>query len=471
MSLRKIVAAMLVLAFLTVSSLVFAKPVFSSATDAPPVEWQKILSRGNGTSANCIAQAPDCGFVVAGEGNYKSRTPGFIVKLDSSGNMQWNKSYTQVNFYAVKLTQDGGYAFLGYSFSGDAMGYLLLKTDKNGNMQWKRLFSDVHFASMDITRDSGYILAGSKKGDFWLSKTNSFGILEWIRTSKVEALNQVSSVINTNDGGYAVAGKINNSITGKYDFWLVKTDGKGSQQWTRNFGGQNGDSIANSIIQTGDGDYVLIGDTSTFGLGNFDAWIIKTDSLGNMLWNKTYGGTGEPPIFYGESNPNLIKGSKGKGNDHAYSIIQTSDGGFAFVGTSPFSEDYGRTLVWLVKTDVSGNAQWNVTFGGNYIESQGNSLIETSDGALAIAAFQQESGFPWIGNYYVIKTEPSLPPPTPAPTPTLSPSPEPESFPVAPVTAAFIAGVAVGAVGLLVYFKKRKHARTNKHSEKAQSPS
>jgi parallel beta-helix repeat protein len=390
----------------------------------PPVEWQKTFPNA-GDTANCIIQTGDGGYAVVGEGNSKSGNPtGFLFKLGSSGNMQWNKSYSTGNLVAVVQTRDGGYALDGVS--------VLIKTDSEGNVQWNKTFSDAYVASMLQTRDGGYVLAGYIGGssDFWLAKLDSAGTLLWTKTFGGTGTDRAYSVVQTNDGGYAVAGETNSfSVGGEYDFWLVKTDAAGNEQWNKTFGGVGGDSEANSVIQTSDGGYVLAGDTNAYGLGGYDAWLIKTDSSGNLIWTRTYGGTGELPNFYGNLTGFPVAGSNGNADDYANSLIQTSDGGLAFVGSSPYEPGAGTsyTLVWLVKTDSAGNTQWNETFGGPFQSWAGNSLIETSDGAFAIAGYDQEPGFPWQGNYYVVKTKQALPPPStspsPSPPPSTSPSP------------------------------------------------
>jgi parallel beta-helix repeat protein len=399
----------------------------------PAVEWQKTFPDA-GDTANCIIQTGDGGYAVVGEGNSKSGNPrGFLFKLDSSGNMQWNKSYSTGNLLAVVQTRDGGYALDGVS--------VLIKTDSKGNVQWNKTFSDEYVASMVQTSDGGYALAGYAttaqvqngryESDFWLAKVNSAGTLLWTKTFGRTGDTEASSVIQASDGGYALAGKSNAySDAGEYDFMLVKTDSSGNQQWLKTFGGAGGDSEANSVIQISDGSYVLAGDTTAYGLGGYDAWLVKTDPLGNLTWTRTYGGTGEL-LYLNETLPTVF-GSNGSGYDYAYSLIQTSDGGLAFVGSSEYEPGAGTayTVVWLVKTDSAGNTQWNETFGGPFQSWAGNSLIETNDGAFAIAGYEQEPGFPWLGNYYVVKTKPTLPPPSTSPSPSPPPSTSPSPAPI-----------------------------------------
>jgi len=386
----------------------------TSGPSVPPaVEWQKILPSDLGTSATCIIQTSDGGYAVGGDGNYKNGAPGYLVKLDASGNIQWNQSYFTQDKYSNDIqslaqTSDGGYIFL-IAWSE------LIKTDSQGNPQWNVTFTGVTINSM-IPISGGYVLAGNAANNFWLAKVNSAGTMLWNKTYGGPGDNQANSVIQTSDGGYALAGESNAfSSAGEYDFMIVKTDSSGNQQWLKTFGGTGGDSDATSLIQSSDGGYVLAGYTSAYGLGGYVAWLVKTDSSGNLIWTQTYGNSGS----------------------EAYSLIQTSDGGLAFVGELA-TPNTATNLVWLVKTDSFGNTRWNETFGGSNSEYStwgGNSLIETSDGAFAIAGYDQIPGFPWEGYYYVVKTEPTLLPPSASPLP--SPSPTPSASPSLPPILVF----------------------------------
>ena len=168
------------------------------------------------------------------------------------------------------------------------------------------------------------------------------------------------SVIPTVDGGYAIAGYTRSFGAGNFDSWLIKTDALGNHVWNQTYGGLGVDG-AYCIIQTNDGGYVMAGETDSFGAGNRDFWLVKTDRFGDHVWNQTYGGTN---------------------HDTGWSVVQTSDGGYAIAGyTRSFGAGSGD--VWLVKTDSIGNHQWNQTYGGTYSD-YGGSMVQTSDGGYAI---------------------------------------------------------------------------------------
>lgn len=183
------------------------------------------------------------------------------------------------------------------------------------------------------------------------------------------------SLIATADGGYAIAGTWNylstyifNQFTGG-DFWLVKTDALGNIQWNRTYGGA-GNDVTCSVVATSDGGYAIAGTwncTGYYGLGYYgEDWLVKTDALGNMLWNQTYGETGENMGEYAE---------------YANSLVATSDGGYALAGTV---NNWG--ISWLMKTDVSGNLQWNRTYDDAAYDTASSSIV-TSGGGYTIASF------------------------------------------------------------------------------------
>jgi hypothetical protein len=140
-------------------------------------------------------------------------------------------------------------------------------------------------------------------------------------------------VQQTSDGGYIVAGYTYSFGAGGYDILLIKTDANGDVEWAKTYGGTSDNDYAYSVQQTSDGGYILAGYTASFGAGDLDIFLIKTDANGNIQWAKTYGGTNE---------------------DRAYSVQQTSDAGYIVAGyTSSFGA--GGYDIFLIKTDANGN--------------------------------------------------------------------------------------------------------------------
>ena len=189
------------------------------------------------------------------------------------------------------------------------------------------------------TSDGGYAMAGETgsfgagNADFWLVKTDASGTMQWNKTYGGTYDDRAHALVQTSDGGYAVAGWTMSFGAGGFHFWLVKTNSTGGMEWNQTYGGTNNDE-AYALVQTSDGGYAVAGGTGSFGAGNGDFWLVKTDASGTMQWNKTYGGTDA---------------------DEAGALVQTSDGGYAMAGeTGSFVA--GNADFWLVKTDESGLA-------------------------------------------------------------------------------------------------------------------
>ena len=185
----------------------------------------------------------------------------------------------------------------------------------------------------------------------------------------------------TSDGGYIITGSTSSFGNGQSDVYLIKTDNNGDTIWTKTFGGTNQDG-GKSVQQTLDGGYIITGSTSSFGNGSNDVWLIKTDSQGDSIWTKTFGGTHQ----------------KGK------SVQQTTDGGYIITGeTNSFGN--GESDVWLVKTDSQGDSLWTKTFGGNE-QDGGSSVQQTIDGGYVIIGYTDD---PFVNggveDLFVIKTD------------------------------------------------------------------
>jgi len=213
----------------------------------------------------------------------------YLVKTDSEGRQQWHRTFDGGDYetaYSAQQTRDCGYVMVGttYVIEDRAEDIYLVKTDSLGNEQWHRTIGgdDVDFAySVHQTADGGYVLAGRTgpfgmiRDDFCVVKVDSQGNLQWQRTFGGENEEVAFSVQQTTDGGYVVAGFTYSFGAGGGDFWLVKTDVQGNQQWQRTFGGGS-DDWAYSVQQTTDGGYVIAGYTYSFGAGGADFWLVKT---------------------------------------------------------------------------------------------------------------------------------------------------------------------------------------------------
>jgi len=307
------------------------------------------------------------------------------------GDTLWTRTYGGTGTdqgYSLQQTTDGGYILAGRTNSFGAGGYdmYLVKTDANGDSLWTRTYgggSDEDGESVVQTTDGGYIVAGWTGRypyyDVYLVKTDANGDTLWTRTYGGSSTDKGWSVQQTTDGGYIIAGYTNSFGAGNWDFYLVKTDANGDALWTRTYGGTNAD-FGKSVQQTTDGGYIVAGFTSSFGAGCDDVYLVKTDANGDTLWTRTYGGSE---------------------TDYALCVQQTTDGGYIITGfTGSFT---GGGNVYLVKTDSSGDTLWTRTYGGS-VYDEGRSVQQTTDGGYIVGGFTISFG---AGNwdFYLVKTD------------------------------------------------------------------
>jgi len=294
----------------------------------------------------------------------------WVAKLSPTGQIQWRRAYGgsgEDNAYAVRQTTDGGYIVAGYSGSldGDVTHKVgihnvwIVKLDSAGTIEWNRSYGgltngDLAY-SIEQTTDGGYIFAGetySNDGDVsghhgnddcWVVKITAGGEIEWQRALGGMASDRGWRVLQTTDGGYAMlgyAGSSNGDVVGwhgLYDYWVVKLSTTGEIEWQKCLGGTD-DDWARSICQTADGGYAVVGITrSTDGdvLYNSgqDIWVVQLDSTGVLQWQKTLGGTDA---------------------EWVNAIIQTHDGGLAIAGETysidgDVSGNHGDKDIWVVK--------------------------------------------------------------------------------------------------------------------------
>jgi len=390
-----------------------------ASAQAPGIDWKKVYSAyiGYGT---CVEPTSDGGYIAGG-----SFASHFLVfKLDGSGTQQWNKwitsgtGITTVN--AVKQTSDNGYIVAGpdFAFSADIIAnhgfrdFMVTRLNSSGTPTWIKCLggtSNDEAQSIEQTPDGGYIVAGytgSNDGnvsgwhgnsDYWVVKLDGSGNITWQKTLGGSLYDYATSVIPTSDGGYIAAGysgSKDGDVTGTHwggsddDVWVVKLDASGNTSWQKSYGGSKEDH-AYSIRQTSDGGYVIAGSTTSadgditgkHGADNQDYWVIKLDATGSLTWQKCLGGTGTGI-------------GAGSGNDIAYAVRQTTDGGYIVGGTVSSGDStnvditgyHGNTGsdYWVVKLNSAGSISWQKCLGGNGTEDA-RSISQTPDGGYIIA--------------------------------------------------------------------------------------
>jgi hypothetical protein len=367
----------------------------------PSSHFCKAIGGANRDEGKFLIQTSDGGYAITGITN--SFGAGiedvYVVKLYANGNLQWTKTIggpaTEAG-YSLIQTSDGGYAITGMttSFGAGEADVYVVKLDANGNLQWTKTIggeSDDWGYSLIQTSDGGYAITGITRSfgagetDVYVVKLDANGNLQWTKTIGGPAIEEGRSLIQTSDGGYAIAGYTRSFGTGGADVYVVKLDAKGNLQWTKTIGGENED-LGNSLIQTSDGGYAIAGYTLSFGAGDWDVYVVKLDSTGNLQWTRTIGGPG---------------------GEIGHSLIQTSDGGYAIAGRYFLIGDYGEIYagyVYVVKLDAKGNLQWTKTIDVKNEYLSEPSLIQTSDGGYAIAGSTTSFGAGGL-DVYVVKLD------------------------------------------------------------------
>jgi len=361
---------------------------------AHAVSFAKTFGGTSNDWAYSVQQTSDGGYILAGyTGSFGAGGDILLIKTDASGNVIWAKTYGGTNYEdasTFQQTSDGGYIVAAYTYSFGA-GYrdiFLVKTDANGNIQWAKTYGgtgDDLVSSVQQTLDGGYIVAGyttsfgASSFDIFLIKTDANGNIQWAKTYGGTNWDEASSVKQTSDGGYILTGRTGSFGAGGWDIFLIKTDANGNIQWAKTYGGTDYEE-AYSVQQTSDGGYVVAGSTESFGAGLGDVFLVKTDANGNIQWAKTYGGTNW---------------------DYASSVKQTSDGGYILAG---YTASFGAgNDIFLIKTDANGNLQWAKTYRVRDID-YAFSVQQTSDGGYIVAGETWSFG---TGDYdfFLIKTD------------------------------------------------------------------
>ena len=254
-----------------------------------------------------------------------------------------------------------------------------------------------------------------------------FEIFEpWDKVFGGSSNDEAYDIIQASDGGYVIAGTTRSKGAGNYDMWLIKTDASGKKLWDKTFGG-SGEEEAFSVIPTSDGGYALIGKTTSKGDVQGDVWMVKTDANGNKTWDKKFGGSNTQfgKSIIQTSDGYLIAGatrSKGAGNDDMYviktdnsgkaqwektfggsgydmchSMIRSSDGNYVLAGYKNLMSG------WAIKIDANGNKLWDKTFGGARSDEIYD-VIQTSDGGYALAGYTRSNGAK-SADMWLIKTD------------------------------------------------------------------
>lgn len=366
----------------------------------PDTVWTKTIGGRNDDFGRSIQRTFDNGFIIAGyTGSISGDFDVYLIKTDSLGTPIWSRTYGGENWdtgSSVHQCSDSGYIIVGNtkSFGKGENDIYLIKTDRLGNTQWTKTYGGPNEdggSAVQQTFDGGFIISGETmsygSGDYdvYVIKTDSLGEAIWTKTYGGQGCDGSQSVRQTSDGGFIIVGDTQSFGKGFHDVFLVKTDARGETMWTKTYGGSDFD-YGESVQQTADKGYIVIGWTKSFGSGASDVFLLKLDKNGDTLWTHTYGGPD---------------------NDFGFGVLETKDGGFILVGDTK-SYSYGWYDVYVIKTDEKGNILWSKNLGGTQPD-EGFSMARTGDGGYIIVGNTKSFGA-WDDDVYLIKTEPIDPP-------------------------------------------------------------
>ena len=344
----------------------------SSLAYAQEIEWQNSIGGSGDDFLSSVLQTTDGGYILSGwsgsniSGDKTENCYGaydcWIVKIDAIGNIEWQNTIggnDNDDLIKVIETDDGGFLLGALSESN-------ISVDKTEN---------------------------SKGGvDYWILKIDSVGNIIWQHTIGGAGDDELTTIIQTSDGGYFLGGRSESNISGDktensygiYDYWVVKTDSLGDILWQKTIGGDGEEEIY-SILPTFDGGYLLGGHSRSNisgiktenCIGNYDYWIVKIDGAGAVLWQNTIGGN------------NM---------DRLFSLTQMTDGGFLLGGYSLSNSSGDKTEnsigdadYWIVKTDSIGYIEWQNIFGGSTTDFMQSSVIQTNDKGFLLSGYSNSN--------------------------------------------------------------------------------
>jgi hypothetical protein len=366
----------------------------------PDTSWLKTYGGTGSDGGRTIIQTSDQGYLIAGwTWSFGSgRNDVFLVKTTSLGDTLWTKAFGSPfsDSYASALQTSGTNYIVAYTrglTTGNAdIG--LVKIDSIGDTVWTKSYGSMTVDGcydLEQTIDSGFVLVGwtySGLGgaDVYVIKTDSTGDTLWTRTYGGPEDDYGYSIEPTDDHGYIIAGYTNSFGGGDYDIYIIKTDADGDTVWTSVLGG-DADDFGYAVRETPASDYMIAGATWSFGYGtpvNSNVYLSKYNASGDTSWTRTFGGSE---------------------NDGAYSIQHTIDNNFVIAG---YTNSYGAGSfdIYTLKIDPYGDTLWTTTYGAASYD-YGFSIIQNNDSSYTIVGSTLSYG---AGDYDVllIKTEPDL---------------------------------------------------------------
>lgn len=405
---------------------------------AKSTEFVKTLGGSLNESGQSVVKTTDGGYAILGHtqsmnGDIQNKTNEsfdfWLLKFDSTDALQWQNTYggsDDDRGLDIIQTTDNGYAILGYSKSVDgdltenagANDFWIAKLDVSGSIIWQKSFgflgADIGYALTE-TNDNGYLITGvldvsasggqgnSKTllavlhagGDYWAIKLNENGEKEWSQFFGGTFTDTPYDVVETSDNSFIIVGSSDSddvdikNNNGTYDFWVVKLSNTGDLIWEKSYGGSEIDE-AWGIVATNDGNFIIVGDTRsndkdvTINKGAADLFVLKITPDGDVVWRKSFGGSSF---------------------DTARSISKTSDDGFLISGSSRSSngdilKNNGQNDALVLKLTTNGDLEWQTTVGGtnvdlafDVVQLNDNSIVAVGESSSADQDISENKGF------------------------------------------------------------------------------
>ncbi len=340
--------------------------------------WILNVGSGNLEVLRDVAQLPNGDFVITG---YYSKSRGayemIVGKINPDGTVAWIKQIgdgtsNEDSGWRILPTQDGGFIVAGVTRRHRGVADIwIVKFDSSGNIIWENSYggqyADYGFHIIE-TSDGGFLVTGSSisysnSEDIWILKLNGDGTVNWQKVIGGAGTDKAYSAVEDSGGNYVITGYYSTSQGS--EIWVLKLSTNGNIIWQKIFGDNStGMEVGRSVTATSDGGYLIAGTTDSYGNGSKDLLIIKLDKNGNLMWSKVYGGAG---------------------SENAYTVIETSDGGYIVAGAT---DSFGAGLNdgWLIKIDNNGTIVWEKTYGGSANDILW-SVKETQDGGFVATGY------------------------------------------------------------------------------------
>lgn len=320
--------------------------------------WTKTYQGERTDICYAMQGTKDGGFILTGITMSYGAGAGdaFLIRTNELGDTLWTKTYGTVSVetgFWVRETTDGGFIVAGRTFGiGQEGDMYIFKTNAGGDIQWTRTYGGAEYdaaRTLVECQDGGFLVVGTTESfgqggsDIYALRLNQQGHVEWSRTYGGTSTEKANFLIQTEDGGFVIAGSTYSFGAGTKDGYLLKISEQGELEWSKTYGGDQQDFIS-SVHQTVDGGYMMIGSTKSFGEGDQDIYLIRADQEGNHLWSRSYG------------TSDYEDGSIG---------YHTADGGYILGGGR--YDDPAKVDINLIKTDSEGqcacgnnkaNTQW-----------------------------------------------------------------------------------------------------------------